>query len=89
MLCTEGECAMARRKHRVLEQRVSYTRQLQVEEKICPVCGQKFEGIKKQKYCSRACQAKADYERHADQYRAARMEKYYAAKKAVAGKTGA
>ena len=77
---------MARRKNRVIEQQVSYTRQLQLEEKTCPVCGQKFEGIKKQKYCSRACQAKADYERHAEQYRKARMEKYRAEKKAAAGK---
>jgi len=42
--------------------------------------------VKQKKYCSRACQAKADYEHHAEQYRKARMEKYHAEKKAAAGK---
>ena len=77
------------RKRKVLIQKIeraSYVRRLTLEDKTCAVCGKKFEGVKKRSYCSRACQAKANYERHADQYRQARMEKYHAEKKAAAGK---
>ncbi len=76
---------MAKRKEkaRVVEQQVqsyAYTRRVTLVEKTCPVCGKTFEGVKIRKFCSRACQTKADYERHADQYRTARMEKYHAEK---------
>lgn len=77
------------RKEKVLIQKIertSYTRRLTLEAKTCPTCGKKFEGVKKRKYCSRACQAKADYEKHADQYRKARVEKYRDEKQATAGK---
>lgn len=67
-------------------ERTSYTRRLRLEEKTCPVCGKTFEGVKKRQYCSRACQSKADYARHAAQYRRHRREKYYAEKKATARK---
>ena len=77
---------MAKRKERVKEIAVSFIRRVRLEEKTCPVCGKKFEGVKKRRYCSRACQAKADYERHAEQYRKARVEKYHAEKKTAAGK---
>jgi endogenous inhibitor of DNA gyrase (YacG/DUF329 family) len=77
---------IAKRKERVKEIAVSFIRRIRLEEKICPVCGKKFEGVRKRKYCSRACQAKADYERHAEEYRQARMEKYYAKKKVAAKK---
>ena len=60
----------------VKEVQVSYVRRLKLEEKTCPQCGQRFLGVKKRRYCSRACQAKADYARHAEQYRQARMESY-------------
>ena len=73
------------RKEKVLIQRIartSYTRRLTLETKTCPTCHATFEGVKKRRYCSRACQAKADYERHADQYRKARVDKYHAEKKA-------
>jgi endogenous inhibitor of DNA gyrase (YacG/DUF329 family) len=67
-------------------ERATYTRRLELQEKQCPVCGKTFEGVKKRKYCSRACQSKADYERHADQYRKARVEKYHTEKNAAARK---
>jgi endogenous inhibitor of DNA gyrase (YacG/DUF329 family) len=76
-----------RKRSKVLVQtieRARYTRRLTLEEKTCPQCGKQFEGVKKRTYCSRACQAKADYERHADQYRKARVEKYHAERKAAA-----
>jgi Fe-S-cluster-containing hydrogenase component 2 len=57
---------------------------LVLEEKKCFVCGKVFEGVKKRRYCSRACQAKANSERHADQYRKAMVEKYQAEKKPTA-----
>ena len=31
---------------------------------VCPVCGQRFEGIKLAVYCSTACKLKAYRERH-------------------------
>ena len=62
----------------------AYVRHIVLEEKKCFVCGKGFEGVKKWRYCSRACQAKANYERHADQYRKARVEKYQAEKKLTA-----
>jgi endogenous inhibitor of DNA gyrase (YacG/DUF329 family) len=76
-------------KTRVIEQQVqsyAYTRQVALEEKTCPVCGKKFEGVKIRKFCSQSCQKRADYERHAEQYRQRRVEKYRAEKKAAAGK---
>lgn len=64
---------------------VSFVRKMTLETKVCPQCGKKFEGVKKRKYCTRACQAKADYERNAETYRTARMESYRR-QKAQAGK---
>ena len=61
-------------------ERTSYTRRLTLEEKVCPTCQKKFEGVKRRRYCSRACQSKADYARHAEQYRQHRVDKYYAEK---------
>ena len=75
-----------KQKERVLEVPVSFVRRFRLEEKTCPQCGKKFEGVKKRVYCSRACQGKADYERHAEQYRKARVEKYHTEKRAEAKK---
>ena len=72
---------MTKRRSRVKEVAVSFVRRLTLEEKTCPACNKRFEGVKKRIYCSRACRAKADYEKHADQYRKARVEKYQAGKK--------
>ena len=71
---------MRKGKPKVLVQqieRTAYVRHMILEEKKCIVCGKVFEGVKKRRYCSRACQAKANYDRHADQYRQARVEKYH------------
>lgn len=72
---------MAKRKEkaRVVEQQVqsyAYTRRVTLEEKTCPICGKTFEGVKIRKFCSRACQNRADYERHGGEYRQARVERY-------------
>jgi hypothetical protein len=61
---------------RIKEVSVSYVRRLRLEEKTCPQCGKVFFGVKKRRYCDRPCQAKADYARHAEQYRQARMDSY-------------
>jgi len=79
---------MLKGKERVLEQhvqRTSYVRKLPLMEKACPVCQQTFWGAKVKRYCSRACQNKANYGRHAEEYRENRVEKYQAEKK-TAGK---
>ena len=55
---------------------VSYVRSFRLEEKVCPQCSTTFTEIVNQVYCSKPCQKKADYERHAEQYRAKRREKY-------------
>lgn len=68
---------------RVVEQQVqsyAYTRRVALVEKTCPVCGKTFEGVKIRKFCGRACQNRADYERHGEEYRQARMERYRAEK---------
>lgn len=71
---------MRKKKERVMEQTVTvsytYTRRVRLEEKTCPQCGKTFEGVTKRKYCRRACQAKADYERNATTYRTNRMARY-------------
>lgn len=61
---------------RVKEVEVKFVRRLKLEEKTCPQCGKLFEGVKKRKYCSRACQAKADYDRNAETYRKNRVKRY-------------
>ena len=80
---------MRKGKPKVLVQqieRMAYVRHMVLEEKKCLVCGKVFEGVKKRRYCSRACQAKANYERHAEEYRENRVEKYRQEKRATAGK---
>jgi len=76
---------MVRKKERVREVQISFVRKLPLEVKACPQCGRMFEGVKTRRYCSRACQAKSDYGRHADTYRQRRMVKYYQ-QKGQAGK---
>jgi tRNA(Ile2) C34 agmatinyltransferase TiaS len=67
-------------------QTVTITRQVTLEEKVCPQCGKKFFGRKNQKFCSRACVQKDSYDRHAEARRATRREKYQAEKRMAAGK---
>jgi hypothetical protein len=65
---------------------IEITRRMVLEEKTCPICGKTFWGAKVKRYCSRACQNKAHYGRHANEYRQQRVEKYHAEKKATADK---
>ena len=70
---------MARKKEKVVEQtvkRTSYIRKVRQVEKVCPVCKKTFWGPANKRYDTRACQNKANYERHADDYRARRLEAY-------------
>jgi hypothetical protein len=64
---------------------VSRTRVVTIEEKTCPVCKRKFDAMTQRRYCGLPCRMKANYARHADQYRTNRREKYRAEKK-TAGK---
>jgi hypothetical protein len=64
-------------------QTVTITRRITLEEKQCPQCGEKFFGRKNQKFCARPCVQKDSYERHAEERRRKRMEKYRAEKKAA------
>jgi endogenous inhibitor of DNA gyrase (YacG/DUF329 family) len=57
-------------------QTITYTRRVPIEQKTCPQCSKTFAGVKQRRFCSRQCQAKADYTRHAEEYRQQRMEKY-------------
>lgn len=75
------------KKEKVIEQKISrtsYVRHLKIETKTCPQCGGTFEGIRKRKFCSPACQKKADYDRHAEQYRQTRMQRYRTEREAEA-----
>ena len=57
------------------EERVIVRREPLVE-KVCPVCSRTFRGLARQRYDSRACQKRADYQRHAEQRRADQRERY-------------
>ena len=70
----------------VKEVPVSSIRRYLLLEKVCPVCGQKFMGTKKAKYDRLACRQKANYDRHAEEYRQYQLKKYHAEKRAAAGK---
>ena len=74
-LCFDTVRNMAN-KEKTKKVNVAYVRTLRLIEKICPVCGKTFEGVKIRKFCSRACQNKADYDRHGEEYRQARMDRY-------------
>lgn len=65
-----------KKKEQVKEIEVSFVRRLRLEEKTCVICSQKFTGTKKSKYCGKACQNKAFYERHSKELRKQRREKY-------------
>jgi predicted nucleic acid-binding Zn ribbon protein len=61
----------------VTQSRVVYIRRrLVLTPRTCAVCGAAFEGWGRQRFCSKACQRRWDYRRHAEQRRAARRERY-------------
>jgi hypothetical protein len=71
---------MTKTKVRIMEtkvQRTSYVRRVKQLEKRCPVCQGLFWGATNSRYCSRACQNKADYERHAEERRKERLGVYH------------
>ena len=53
----------------VKEVPVHFVRRFQLAEKVCPVCGQLFMGMKEANYDRGACRQKASYARHATAYR--------------------
>ncbi len=59
------------------EREITVTRTVKQREKDCPVCHRPFWGAKISRYCSRACRNRANYERHADEYRQQRLKLYY------------
>lgn len=61
-------------------------RKYRAESKVCPQCGKRFTASLIQKYCSPECRRKADYERHAEEYRQERRERYRRQKEQAAKK---
>jgi hypothetical protein len=59
---------------------VTMERRIPLSEKTCPVCEKRFMGAKLAKFCSQACKLKASYQRHAEERRAERRERYRASK---------
>ena len=55
---------------------IEVVKRITVEQKICPQCGRKFEGAKVAHFCSKSCANKASYQRHAEEARERRREKY-------------
>jgi hypothetical protein len=51
-------------------------RHIPLEEKICPQCGRRFAGMKRQKYCSKRCSNLSAYWRNPETYREARLKSY-------------
>lgn len=74
---------MATKKRKVT---VTMTRHITIEQKTCPQCGKKFEGATVARFCSKLCANKASYQRHAEEARARRREKYQAEKKTAGTK---
>ena len=70
---------MAEEQIRVIERVIqprSYTKKTVIVKKVCPVCGETFEGVRQKRYCRPACSARADYQRHAAQRRKNRIKRY-------------
>jgi hypothetical protein len=67
---------VTRKKEQVKETVVSFVRRVRLQEKTCEICGKKFMGIKKSKYCGRVCQNKAFYQSHGGELREQRRESY-------------
>ena len=68
-------------KRRTETQTVTYTRQVVIEKRTCPVCKKTFEGTGRRVYCSVSCRSKADYQKHANARREARLKRYRAQQK--------
>ena len=62
------------------ERVVTVQRRLKLTPRTCAVCGRDFPGWGRQRFCSKPCQRKWDYRRHADVRRANRR-KYYRRRK--------
>jgi endogenous inhibitor of DNA gyrase (YacG/DUF329 family) len=58
-----------------LEREITVTRRLKLTVRTCATCGNPFPGWGQQKFCSTACQKRADYREHADDRRAAARER--------------
>ncbi len=70
---------MAEEQIRVIERVIqprSYTKKIVIVKKVCPVCGETFEGVRQKRYCRPACSARADYQRHAVKRRKNRVKRY-------------
>jgi hypothetical protein len=61
--------------------RITVSRTIQQVKKSCSQCGREFWASPIQQYCSPNCRVNANYARHAERYRKARMAKYYGEKK--------
>ncbi len=46
-------------------------------DKICLVCGNAFQGLRRRRYCSPHCYYRASYLRHAEERRAKRRALYW------------
>ncbi len=51
-------------------------RKVRAETKTCPACKKKFTAQPVRRYCSSQCRKRANYARHAEEYRQGRREKY-------------
>lgn len=60
---------------------IEVVKRVTVEWKTCLLCGKRFEGMKIARFCSKSCANKASYQRHAAEYRQARIERYREQKK--------
>lgn len=70
----------------VKEVEMHFVRRLELAEKVCPVCGEKFIGTKKARYDKLACRQKANYGRNKKAYLAQKREKYQAEKEGTVPK---
>ena len=58
------------------EKVMEIVRRVPLTKKTCPVCGKKFWGQARRKFCSTSCRNKAAYWSHPDAYRESRLKSY-------------
>jgi hypothetical protein len=64
-----------------------HVREVPTEARSCAICSAAFQGAGRQRYCGKACERRAYYERHADAVKAKRRARYRDQKEAKRGLT--
>ena len=80
-MVVEEVCMAARKKAKTRVVVQIIRKKVTLTEKSCPQCGTVFEGRWDKRFCSAVCRSKADYQKHANARREARVKRYRAQQK--------